>query len=395
MTDIFSRERAAGVSIDALSSRKILLGGAGNTGSHFIERATRNFIGNIFVVDFDKEGYQSHNFAHSSILLDSKEDEGKPKAETLIERASKKLLIDGKWSGKTMDIRDIGPEIVKHFDYALGFFDNKTARRHLYEMSRIAGVPFIETGLSDFGHVQLQAFNHEIGAPCYCCTASRETLAQSCALNYENDISKGIAPVTDVSGAIAADLTIQSIMNIEKCCDFPWNSLIYYDPTELSVKKYVLPKNPLCEVCNNDAIPEMVIPLEGSVDTVTYNELSEAINSSTGKALKICLPGRYVEEDYCPHCGAKKSLDKPERRLAMSDVVCPECVEKNTNDFLSLHVNNRKAYDGFDELPSHIRSKTLFELGFAYGCHIFAMDKSYNTYYFTMMDDVKIIQDFI
>lgn len=394
-TDIFSRERAAGVSIDALRSRKILLGGAGNTGSHFVERAARNFIGNIFIVDFDKEGYQPHNFAHSSILLNPSEDEGKPKAETLAERATEKLLVDGKYIGKTMDIRDFGPEVIKHFDYALGFFDNVGARKHLNEISRIAGVPFIETGLSDFGDVQLQAFDHNKEAPCYCCSTSQETVAQSCALNYENDILKGIAPVTDVSGAIAADLAVQSIMNIENGCDFPWNSLIYYDPTEFSVKKYVLPKNPLCEVCNNDAIPEMVIPLEGSVDTVTYNELSEAINSSTGKALKICLPGRYVEEDYCPHCGAKKVLNSAERRLSMSDVICPECINKNSNEFLTLHVNNRKSYDGFDELPAHIRSRTLFEIGFAYGGHIFAMDESYNIYYFTMKDDIKIISDFI
>lgn len=395
MTDIFSRERAAGVSIDALSSRKILLGGAGNTGSHFIERATRNFIGNIFVVDFDKEGYQSHNFAHSSILLDSKEDEGKPKAETLIERASEKLLIDGKWSGKTMDIRDIGPEIVKHFDYALGFFDNKTARRHLYEMSRIAGVPFIETGLSDFGHVQLQAFNHENGAPCYCCTASRETLAQSCALNYENDISKGIAPVTDVSGAIAAVLAIQAIMNIEKGCDFSWNTLIYYDPFMFSIKKYKHSPNPLCDICSNDATPKTVVPLEGSVDTVTYSELAEKVHRITNKVLKICLPGRYVEEDYCSQCGAKKVLNKPERKIVRSDVICPECINKKSNEFFSLHVNNRKVYDGFDELPSNICSKTLFELGFAYGSHIFAMDELHNFYYFTMKDDTKIISDYI
>ena len=395
MADVFSRERAAGVSIDALSSRKILLGGAGNTGSHFVERGIRNFIGNGLIVDFDKEGYQSHNFAHSSILLNPSEDEGKPKAETLAERANEKMLINGKWIGKTMDIREIGPEIVKHFDYALGFFDNKAARRHLYEVSRIAGVPFIETGLSDFGHVQLQAFNHEEEAPCYCCASLRETLAQSCAFNYENDISKGIAPATDVSGAIAADLAVQSIMNIEKGWKFPWNSLIYYDPMELSIKKYNQPKNPLCEVCSNDMVPETIVPLEGSVDTVTYDELEDAVCKIVGKALKTCLPGRYVEEDYCPHCGAKKALDKPERRLAMSDIVCPECVEKNTNDFLSLHVNNRKVYDGFDELPSHLRSKTLFELGFAYGCHIFTMDESYNIYYFTMKDDTKIISDFI
>ena len=305
------------------------------------------------------------------------------------------MMINGKWIGKTMDIRDIGPEIVKHFDYALGFFDNKVARRHLYEMSRIAGVPFIETGLSDSGHVQLQAFNHEEGAPCYCCTSQAETLAQSCALNYENDISKGIVPVTDVSGAIAADLAVQSIMNIEKGCNFSWNTLVYYDPNELSIAKYHQHKNPLCEVCSNDTIPEKVVPLEGSVDMVTYDELEKATMKIAKKPLKVCLPGRFIEEDYCPHCGSKKILNQPERRLALSEVICPECVDKKTNDFLSLHVNNRKAYDGFDELPSNLQSKTLFELGFAYGCHIFAIDEECNFYYFTMKDDIKIIKDFV
>lgn len=393
--DVFSRERAAGVSIDALSGLKILLGGAGNTGSHFVERAVRNFIGNVFIVDFDKEGYQPHNFAHSSILLNPSEDVDKPKAETLAERANEKLLIDGKYIGRTMDIRDIGPEIIKHFDYALGFFDNVDARKYLYENARIAGVPFIETGLTDKGAAQIQAFNHDADSPCYCCTAPKKTLAQSCTLHYENDIAKGIAPVTDVSGAIAADIAVQSVMNIEGGKAFPWNSKIYYDPEDLSVKRYNYPRNPSCDICNYTVAPEKVIYLEGSVDTVSYDELTEMVQKAVGTQVRVCLPDRYVEVDYCPVCGAEKVLMKPERRLAMSDVVCPECIGKNSNEFLSLHVNNSKRYSGFEELPARIRAKTLFDLGFSYGAHILATDCSGNEWFFTLKDDIKIIEDLI
>lgn len=166
--EIFSREYLAGVDVEKLMSKKVLLGGAGNTGSHFIERSLHNFINNVFIIDFDKKGYEEHNFPHSSLLLNPKEDIGKAKAETLAMRANEKMLSDGIYKGLTIDIQDIGPNIVKEFDYALGFFDNTSARRYLYEISRLANVPFIEVGINE-KIAQIQIYDHSKEASCYCC----------------------------------------------------------------------------------------------------------------------------------------------------------------------------------------------------------------------------------
>ena len=160
-SNLYNREIAAGIDIATLQNKKVFLGGAGNTGSHMMERFLQNFINNVFIIDFDKNGYEAHNFAHSSVLLNYPDDIGEHKAEILAKRAAEKSFEDSIYIGRTMDVKDIGPYILKHFDIVLGFFDNVSARKHLYEMSRIAGVPFLEVGISQKGRGQVQLFNHD------------------------------------------------------------------------------------------------------------------------------------------------------------------------------------------------------------------------------------------
>ena len=47
--------------------------------------------------------------------------------------------------------------------------------------------------------------------------------------------------------------------------------------------------------------------------------------------------------------------------------------------------------DGYDDIPEELKDLTLYELGFAYGAHIEAMDNDFNNYYFTFDGDVKLI----
>lgn len=390
---IYSREKAAKVDIKTLGSLRILLCGAGNTGSHFAERALRNFIRHLFIIDYDKEGYMPHNFPHSSTLLDPKEDAGKPKAETLALRANEKLLTGGKYVGKTMNVRDIGPEIVRQFDMALGFFDNVEAREYLYAISREAGVPFMEIGLSDEGNWQLQVFDHSPDAPCYCCDGGKKTISASCSYTYENDVHKGIAPATDVAGAEAAAFAMNAMMQYFSPKGFPCNVKFWFDSEKFTLQRFTAVKNPNCPVCSAEPIEkEKTIHLEGSVDEVTYNRLSDMAAEAVEKPLRFCLPDRFVTDDCCPKCGKEKLLMRPEHRIAMSDVICKECRSVPGEEFLSPHVKAKeRTFDGFDELSKELREKTLFELGFAYGAHIFAIDDDFNTYYFTFDGDKKLL----
>lgn len=390
---IYSRERAAGVNIDKLNRLRILLGGAGNTGSHFVERALRNMIKHLFIIDFDKEGYQIHNFAHSSTLLDAVEDVGKPKAETLAMRANKKLLTGGHYVGKTMDIRDIGPEIVRNFDMVLGFFDNREARAALYQTAREANVPFAEIGLSEKGDWQLQIRDHASDAPCYCCNLGKKPLAASCRYTYYDDVSNGIAPVTDVAGAEAAAYAMDAVMRYFSQKGFENNVIFRFDAEKFCIEKLIGVKNPGCSVCSCEPVgADEIIHFEGSVDEVTYRQLDGMAEKATGKKLRFCLPDTFVTTDICPKCGTVKTFMKPKHRISMSDIICPECRNQPEDKFLSGHVAVKTEWvDGYDDIPEELKDLTLYELGFAYGAHIEAMDNDFNNYYFTFDGDVKLI----
>lgn len=394
---IYSRERAAGVDIETLNSLNLLLCGAGNTGSHFAERACRNMIQHLFIIDYDKEGYQPHNFAHSSVLLDPVQDVGKPKAETLAKRATEKLLTGGRYIGKTMNVRDIGPEIVRQFDMVLGFFDNIEARTYLYEISREADVPFMEIGLAENGDWQLQIFDHTADAPCYCCNLGKRTTAQSCSYTYANDVSKGIAPVTDVAGAEAAAYAMDAIMRYFGKNGFPCNVKFRFNAADFDLEKLTGAKNPTCEVCSVEAVdPNSILHLDGCVAEMSYRELEEAMQSLTGKKLTVCLPDRFVPVDYCPKCGKEKPFMRPEHRISMSEVICDSCKTIPGEKFLSLHVQAKnRAIDGFDEMPQAYKDLSLYALGFAYGAHILALDEAYNSYYFTLDGDLHLLDELI
>ena len=394
--EIFSREYLAGVDVEKLMSKKVLLGGAGNTGSHFIERSLHNFINNVFIIDFDKKGYEEHNFPHSSLLLNPKEDIGKAKAETLAMRANEKMLSDGIYKGLTIDIQDIGPNIVKEFDYALGFFDNTSARRYLYEISRLANVPFIEVGINE-KIAQIQIYDHSKEASCYCCyrKESPNDQLQSCATIYENDLKKGIAPSTDNYGALISDFAVSALMNWEENTGIEHNCRYILYPRDFKIVKEIKPKNPNCEVCSSDFDTPEIIEFNGSVDEITYNDFINLLKRKAGN-YRPCLPSVFVTKDYCPKCGKEKLFNAPSKRIKASELICEECKENKSNPYQYKRIEaSLEHFSGFDEVPEEYQSYTLLQLGYPYGAYIECINDNGDIIVVTLKDDLKIIKEFL
>lgn len=393
---LFSREYLAGVEIEKLMSKKVLLGGAGNTGSHFVERSLHNFLNNVFIIDFDKKGYEGHNFPHSSLLLNPKEDIGKPKAETLALRANEKLLSNGVYKGMTLDIQDIGPNIVKQFDYALGFFDNTSARRYLYEISRLADVPFIEVGINK-KIAQIQIYDHSKDASCYCCyrKESMNERLQSCATVYENDLKKGIAPSTDIYGAMIADFAVSALMNWEGNTKIEHNCRYILYPRDFRIVKEIKPKNPNCDVCSCDVDIPKIIELGGKVDEVKYNDFINLLKEQIGD-YRPYLPYIFVTKDYCPKCGKEKVFNSPNRRIKASDLICEDCRENKADTYQYKRIDvSLEHFSGFDEVPEEYRNYTLLQLGYPYGAYIECINGEGDIITVTLKDDLKIINEFL
>lgn len=394
--ELFSREHLAEVDIEQLMSKKVLLGGAGNTGSHFVERSLHNFLNIVFIVDFDKKGYEAHNFPHSSLLLNHKEDVGKPKAETLAMRANGKLLSNGFYKGMTLDIQDIGPNVVKQFDYALGFFDNTSARRYLYEISRLADVPFIEVGINE-KIAQIQIYDHSKDASCYCCyrKESPNERLQSCATVYENDLKKGIAPSTDNYGAMIADFAVSALMNWEGNTEIEHNCRYILYPRDFRIVKEVKPKNPNCEVCSCDVDAPEIIELDGAVDELTYTEFINLLKWQIGN-YRPSLSSIFVTKDYCPKCGKEKIFNSPSRRIKVSDLICEGCRENKADTYQYKRIDaSLEHFSGFDEVPEKYQNYTLLQLGYPYGAYIDCINDEGEIITVTLKDDLKIIREFL
>lgn len=388
-TDMFSREIAAKVPIKKLKSLRVLVCGAGNTGSHLIERLIKNFVGYVLIIDFDRRGYEAHNFQHSSSLLKYPEDCGKFKADTLAARAREKVLTpDCRYLGKTMDVRDIGSEFIKSFDYVIACFDNVPAREYLYQISRDANVAFIESGIGESG-CHIQAFNHEKGAPCYGCTSfvPGEKMKMSCEYAYDDDISKGFAPSTDLLGAVAADLTTQFIINDCKGLDVPWNRYIHYDSESMLTSVVSRVRNPACSICGYE-VPAESAEIDGAVDTMSFKDLRLSLDSAGFEKYDIVLPDTFVLNDFCPVCGKKYVLNKAQRRINMSDVTCKECIGKPKSKIIE-HLAADCRFSGTDSLPDDVANLSLYELGFPYGGHITVISNTGDLAYISLKNDVE------
>ena len=390
---LYSREIAAGIPIETLRGIRCFQGGAGNTGSHFTERAIHNFLVNAFIVDYDREGYQEHNFAHSSFLLNPAEDLGKPKAETLAARASEKLLTRGSILGKTMDIRDIGPGILRHFDLALGLFDNAEARKHLYRISREAGVPFLEIGIDATGG-QLQFFDHSPDASCYFCSLQDQVMEQSCEVKYENDLANGIAPNTDILGGLMADLAVQAVMSyFGKTGSFERNARYCFHAQDFTLEKRVFPKKKNCEGCGSTYEANVpVSELEGSVADVSFSDLERQVKTACGEGAEIYLPDEFCVKEVCPVCGREKRFNKPSRRISYSDVICPGCRAAYDGEALGKAPGSVRL-DGLCTIPEDLKQMRLVDLGFPFGGIIYARKADGAFASFTMKNDYEKLME--
>lgn len=394
--ELYSREIAAGIDIETMQRLKVFLGGAGNTGSHMVEHFLHNFVKNVFIVDFDKQGYEKHNFAHSSFLLHFPDDVNMPKAETLAMRANEKALEKSNFVGKTMDVKDIGPNILKHFDIVLGFFDNVSARKHLYEMSRIAGVPFLEVGISNMGSGQVQLFNHDKDAPCYCCTAPKVKSYQSCGIVYENDLNKGIVPNTDIAGNMVTIKAMRELMEYFSNPNYKCNIKHILEGETFTFKTYNMVRNSKCDVCAFDEQYDNIIEIAGSVDDISFKSFKSQVETVLKKPVEICLCDVFVVIDNCPVCGKEHKFMKPGRKITASDLICEKCRNQQSYDHMKDRIEARNhSFTGFDELPEELQQLSLYQLGYAYGDNIIVKDSDDEQHIFTMKNDIKIINKFI
>ncbi|MEM0454842.1 MAG: ThiF family adenylyltransferase [Nitrososphaerota archaeon] len=150
--DVYERQRRIW-NQDRIGAMRVLVGGAGALGNEIVKNLVQIGVKRVYVVDFDHVVASNLNrclfFRRSDALRRSK------KVEVLARRASQ-INSDVEVVPIHGDIRDLGDDVIRDVDVALGAFDNFHARLVLNLRCYERQVPLIDGGIEGLlGTVQV------------------------------------------------------------------------------------------------------------------------------------------------------------------------------------------------------------------------------------------------
>src|SRR5262249_47480446 len=186
-----------------LSTKSVLLAGAGNIGSHLAPLVGRLGVGLVRIVDRDL--VEAKNLATQDF---HPEDVGQPKAEVLV-RHFQAAFPRMRWEARCCDLEDL-PLGEAAVDVVLGALDSRRARQVLIsEMAWPLGVPVVDGGVGEGLVGRVQVFVPGPATACLECTWGREDYRR---LAEEYPCTAGAAPSAPstaapaVTGAVVARL---------------------------------------------------------------------------------------------------------------------------------------------------------------------------------------------
>src|SRR5688500_13799194 len=135
----------------AAGGKRVIVAGAGNTGSHVLGHLARDpLVGEIVVVDFDS--YSKSNLVSQAI---ERHDVGRPKAVVQAERLSR-IRGPGHRGDRLKAVPLVArledvPLGLMRADVILGCLDSRLARRELNRVAWRLGVPWVDCGVQADG----------------------------------------------------------------------------------------------------------------------------------------------------------------------------------------------------------------------------------------------------
>jgi len=164
-SDRFDRVRRIGwIDLDAISRARVMVAGAGALGNEVVKNLVLSGFRDIDLVDMDHVVISNL----SRCLFFRDEDEGRPKAEVVAERA---MEMDREVRVTPLVCRIEKVERWDQYDLVLGCLDNIMARLHVNSHSYLAGTPYIDGGtMAVSGKVQVVI---PPDGPCFQCGLNR------------------------------------------------------------------------------------------------------------------------------------------------------------------------------------------------------------------------------
>ncbi len=311
---------------DLLQRARVLVVGAGALGNEIVKNLALVGVGTVIVVDMDTV----ENSNLSRCVFFRPEDEGRPKARALAERAAE-LNADVEIIPVVGDVRlAIGLAAFAEMDLVIGGLDNREARLFVNQACWKTTTPWIDGAIEGLMGVARVFIPPDTA--CYECTLSErdhELLAarRTCAMLTRDDMLAGKTPTTATSSSIIAGLQTQEAIKLLHTDRLGEPALAGggYQFVGLTHDSYVVRYGRRDECLSHDTY---------DADAVTVVEHDISFGEMLTLAQKRMGPGTVLELEHeivlsasCHRCDASEEVMAPLDSLDAGAGLCPHCGE--------------------------------------------------------------------
>ena len=306
---------------DRLRAARVVVVGAGALGNELLKLLALTGVGSLVVVDFDS--IARSNLSRTVLFRD--DDVGMPKALVAAERAGA-INPDVRVVPLEGDVgRDLGLGALRQADVVLAGLDSVNARFHLNRRCLLAGVPWLNVGISE---TQFQVTRYVPGSgSCYECTFSEATLRRfrerySCTGLMRRTPDRA-QPTTAVTASVAAGFAVHDALRLlhdPSTGLAPGHRLTcLLDGPHQAVDE--LPRNEACAAHEPAAVPSL--RLDRGPAELSAAEVARA--SGRQGAGAVALGWDLVEAFRCPGCGRETLVGRPKATVYEDELRCPAC----------------------------------------------------------------------
>ncbi len=389
---------------EKLQNAKVMVMGAGAIGNETLKNLALLGVGNIFIADFDE--ISTSNLSRT--VLFRRGDEGKRKAEVAAARTkelalSKDVRID--WFHGDV-VWEFGTGMFEEMDLVLGCLDNVETRIALGKQCKMAGTPWIDSGIFELG-LRVN-FYHPDKVPCYYCgTSPDQRIAArqrySCDDFKKQVFAEGKIPTTQIASTLVSGLQVQEAVKFLCGQPIAEGRQIYFQGKINDFDTFEMPVLPECkeagDCCYIGTYPEVRdLSLSSQVSLREFlEEVSKPENSGEGATLDFRGDRTFVKSviSRCPR-KVKIEMMRPSFRIYDYETVSEEYRDgEGVVDELQESMQQETVKETLEQFSLETTEKAVLDLslrdiGVPF-LHILAVQKGEDYHYYRLSGDKTVI----
>lgn len=314
-----------------LAEARMLVVGAGALGNELVKNLVLLGVGHLTVVDMDL--IENSNLARCVFF--NEEDEGRPKAQVVAERAQA-LNPDVEVTPVVADVRlAVGLGAYRQFDVVLGGLDNREARLHVNRCCWKTETPWVDGAIEGLMGV-MRVFVPPASA-CYECTLSENDFAllaqrKACSLLSRDDMLAGKVPTTITSASVIAGMQAQEAVKLLHAEAMPYGFAgqgVAYNGMTHDTYTVTYPRVDDC--MSHDAY-DPALWVSAPAGPATVAGLVEHASALLGSPATIEFEQDLVISLQCARCASEEPVMRPLAGVPSSSATCPTCGEERIPD---------------------------------------------------------------